>query len=145
MQAWSRGAGQQEQALVGRCRLRAGRDEGCLVGVSRQKGVQEKSRQGRSLCPQPLSVTTSSVEQIYRKTNSEHKKGHQTRLLYREARRLGRDRAAGTGVYRSCRWHPPGSRPVSLGGCDPVRVPQQGAGSICSWCLLPAGYTSVEK
>lgn len=32
-----------KQALVGHCRLRAGRDEGCLVGVSRQKGVQEKN------------------------------------------------------------------------------------------------------
>ena len=134
-----------KQALVGRCRLRAGQDERCLVGVSRQNGVQEKTSQGRNLCPQPLSVTTSSVEQIYIKTILEHKKGHKTRLLYREARRLGWDRATGTQLYRSCRRHRPGSGPVSLGGCDPVHVPQQGAGSVCSWCLLPAGYTSVEK
>lgn len=72
-----------KQALVGCCRLRAGRDEGCLAGVSGQKGVQEKTSQGGSLCPQPLSVTTSSVEQIYIKTILEHKKGHKTRLLYR--------------------------------------------------------------
>lgn len=105
-----------KQALVGCCRLRAGRDKGCLVGVSGQKGVQEKTSQGESLCPQPLSVTTSSVEQIYIKTILEHKKGHKTRLLYREARHLGWDRATGTQLYRSCRWHRLGSRPVSLGG-----------------------------
>jgi len=134
-----------KQALVGCCRLRAGRDEGCVVGVCGQKGVLEKTIQGGSLCPQPLSVTTSSVVQIYIKTILEHKKGHKTRLLYREARCLGWDRATGTRLYRSCRRHRPGSRSVSLGGCDPVHVPQQGAGSICSWCLLPAGYTSVEK
>lgn len=114
------GAGQgswaAKQALVGCCRLRAGRDEGCLVGVSGQKGVQEKTSQGGCLCPQPLSVTTSSVEQIYIKTILEHKKGHKTRLLYREARRLGWDRATGTQLCRSCRRHRLGSGPVSLGG-----------------------------
>lgn len=52
--------------------------------MSGRKGVQEKTSQGGSLCPQPLSVTTSSVEQIYIKTILEHKKGHKTRLLYRE-------------------------------------------------------------
>lgn len=134
-----------KQALVGCCRLRAGRDEGCLVGASGQKGVQEKTSEGGSLRPQPLSVTTSSVEQIYIKTIPEHKEGHKTRLLYRGARCLGWDRASGTRLYRSCRRHRPGSGPVSLGGCDPVCVPRQGAGSVCSWCLLPAGYTSVEK
>lgn len=92
-----------------------------------QKGVQEKTSEGGSLRPQPLSVTTSSVEQIYIKTIPEHKEGHKTRLLYRGARRLAWDRASGTRLYRSCRRHHPGSGPVSLWGCDPVRVPSAGS------------------
>lgn len=61
-----RGAGQQTGT---RGALQAS-GKGCLRGASRRKGVQEKTSQGGSLCPQPLSVTTSSVEQIYIKNNS---------------------------------------------------------------------------
>lgn len=89
-----RGAGQQTGT---RGALQAS-GKGCLVGVSGRKGVQEKTSQGGSLCPQPLSVTTSSVEQIYIKTILEHKKGHKTRLLYREGLAPG-----GTGpLERDC-------------------------------------------
>lgn len=89
-----RGAGQQTGT---RGTLQAS-GEGCLGGVSRQKGVQEKTSQGGSLCPQPLSVTTSSVEQIYIKTILEHKKGRKTQLLYREGLAPG-----GTGLLeRDC-------------------------------------------
>ena len=96
------------------------------------------------MCPQPLSVTTSSVEQIYIKTTLEHKKGHKTRLLYRAARRWG-----GTGPsVHDCTGAAGGTSRVQAdvpGGSNPVHGPGRELGVFAAGASSLQGYTSVEK